>query len=316
MWSFLLDLFRDPAESFTVIVVDTEGLNAPRQYIVEPQKFLQIVIGIVATTFVVILLLIPPINRFIFGGQSEEITVQSNNNRLAALQDSLETQQMYLLKLRQAILGSDSTGHIPAFTRTPQPIENTPTAEANPPTSPTPSPVAKPETNEQEFKELVAEASQAAQNWKDHTQPALSMDNLNVKTSPPVQSYLSGLRFPVMAPIRGFVTRHFDPRLGHYGIDVATDAGANVRCIGDGYVIFSDWTRSTGFVIVVQHKGGYVSIYRHNKQLMKRVGEKVRAQENIALAGNSGEISTGPHLHFELWHEGLAQDPKSLIMGW
>jgi murein DD-endopeptidase MepM/ murein hydrolase activator NlpD len=315
MLSFLLDLLRDPTESFTVIVVDTEGLKTPRQYILEPKRFMQVTIGIAATLAVVLLLLIPPVRHLIFGNAvvSEDVSLQSSSRRLTALQDSLETQEMYLLKLRQAILGVDSTGHKPAYTKNEVPPEiGTPQTQA--PLPQQQAPISG--TKETEFKALVAEASKTAQNWKDHVQPALSMEELRLKATPPVHSYLSGLHFPVMPPINGFATRSFDPSSGHYGVDVAVDAGANVRAIGDGYVIFADWTHETGFVVVVQHQGGYVSVYRHNMRILKRVGEKVRAQESIALSGNSGEMTTGPHLHFELWHEGLAQDPKSLIIGW
>lgn len=88
-----------------------------------------------------------------------------------------------------------------------------------------------------------------------------------------------------------------------------------VRSIGDGYVVLSDWTHEGGFTIAVQHAEGYVSVYKHNQRLLKRVGDRVRAREAVAMSGNSGEISTGPHLHFELWLDGLAQDPVYYLVG-
>ena len=77
-----------------------------------------------------------------------------------------------------------------------------------------------------------------------------------------------------------------------------------------GYVILSDWTHEGGYAIAVQHSDGYVTVYKHAKQLLKRIGDRVRNREAIAISGNSGEITTGPHLHLEIWHNGLAQDPR------
>ena len=87
-----------------------------------------------------------------------------------------------------------------------------------------------------------------------------------------------------------------------------------MRSVGDGYVTFADWTQAGGYTIAVQHAGGYLSIYKHNARLLKRAGERVRSREVVALSGNTGEITSGPHLHFELWRDGLAQDPASFLI--
>jgi murein DD-endopeptidase MepM/ murein hydrolase activator NlpD len=80
-------------------------------------------------------------------------------------------------------------------------------------------------------------------------------------------------------------------------------------------VVFADWTYEGGYAVGVQHADGYLTVYKHNQRLLKRVGDRIRARDEIAISGNSGEISTGPHLHFELWQNGLAQDPRSYIVG-
>jgi len=133
--------------------------------------------------------------------------------------------------------------------------------------------------------------------------------------SPPSSAYLTSLQLPVMPPVQGIVTQNFNAKKGHYAIDIATSEGLMIRCIGDGYVIFSDWTYEGGHTIAVQHADGYISIYKHNQSLLKRVGDRVQARESIAVSGDSGEFSSGPHLHFELWNNGLAQDPASYLLG-
>jgi murein DD-endopeptidase MepM/ murein hydrolase activator NlpD len=114
----------------------------------------------------------------------------------------------------------------------------------------------------------------------------------------------------------GFPTRDFDARDGHYGVDIAVSEGAFVRSIGEGYVVMADWTQDGGYTVAVQHGNGYLSVYKHNKRLLKQVGDRVKARDALAVSGNSGEMTTGPHLHFELWRHGLAQDPRSYIAGW
>lgn len=115
-------------------------------------------------------------------------------------------------------------------------------------------------------------------------------------------------------PLKGIITNKFGEGIGHFGIDVVAEEGSRVSSILDGTVIFAEWTLETGFVIQVQHDNQLVSIYKHNSKLLKRVGARVAIGEAIALVGNSGELSTGPHLHFELWHAGLPLDPENYII--
>ena len=116
--------------------------------------------------------------------------------------------------------------------------------------------------------------------------------------------------------MNGFPTRDFSAQTGHYGIDVAVSKGESIRAVAHGYVVWADWTQDGGYTIAVQHTDGYLSVYKHNGRLLKRIGDRVRATEPIAVSGNTGAITTGPHLHFELWRNGLAQSPRSYVTGW
>ena len=114
-------------------------------------------------------------------------------------------------------------------------------------------------------------------------------------------------------PINGMVTEPFNRKNEHYGVDIVAGEKESIKAISAGVVIFSDWSVDTGWVIVIQHHNNFVSISKHCAVLFKKVGNLVRVGDVVALMGNSGEISTGPHLHFELWSEGIALNPEDFI---
>ena len=109
------------------------------------------------------------------------------------------------------------------------------------------------------------------------------------------------------------VSDRFGMKVGHYGVDVSSDEGTPIMSTLDGTVIYSEWSLQTGYVIMVQHDNQLVSVYKHNALLLKEVGDIVQAGEAIALVGNTGKLSTGPHLHFELWYKGNPVNPEEYI---
>ena len=114
-------------------------------------------------------------------------------------------------------------------------------------------------------------------------------------------------------PVEGFVTQSFDEKKRHYGTDIVAKANAKVAAVLDGVVIFTDWTVKTGYVIQVQHTNDLISVYKHNSILLKKQGDYVRAGEVLGVVGNTGEESSGPHLHFELWRAGNPLNPENFI---
>lgn len=116
------------------------------------------------------------------------------------------------------------------------------------------------------------------------------------------------------APVKGIVTNKFNPDENHFGTDVVAGLNEVVKACLDGTVIMATWTVETGYVIQLQHANNLISVYKHNAELLKKVGTRVSAGEVIAIIGNSGEITTGPHLHFELWHEGQAVNSEEYIV--
>lgn len=117
----------------------------------------------------------------------------------------------------------------------------------------------------------------------------------------------------LMPPISGVISSYFDPEQDHLGIDILAPHDTPVKAIWDGHVIMADWTLETGYTIGIQHSDDMVSFYKHNASLLKKNGAFVRAGEAIAIIGNTGKLTSGPHLHFELWLQGKPVDPTNYI---
>ena len=114
-------------------------------------------------------------------------------------------------------------------------------------------------------------------------------------------------------PLTGLISDGYNNKTKHFGIDLVAKEKSRISSVLEGTVIISHWAYETGYVIGVQHKNDYLSFYKHNSVLLKSVGDYVNAGDHIAIIGNSGEFSSGPHLHFELWHKGTPVNPENYI---
>ena len=114
-------------------------------------------------------------------------------------------------------------------------------------------------------------------------------------------------------PVEGIIINKFNLAEKHYGVDIAASTESMIKSVQDGTIIFSDWTSETGHTIAIQHSGNFISLYKHNSMLLKSTGSFVKAGEPIAVSGDSGELTSGPHLHFELWHNGTPVDPEEYM---
>jgi murein DD-endopeptidase MepM/ murein hydrolase activator NlpD len=121
-------------------------------------------------------------------------------------------------------------------------------------------------------------------------------------------------QFFFFPPLNGIITNHFNAAQRHFGIDIVADEGEPIKATLDGTVIFSTWTLATGYSIGIQHANNLISVYKHNSNLLKEEGSFVKAGEVIAIIGESGTLSTGTHLHFELWFNGNPINPLDYIV--
>ena len=120
----------------------------------------------------------------------------------------------------------------------------------------------------------------------------------------------SFLFFP---PVSGQISQRFNPSIKHYAVDIVAKENEPVRSVADGVVIFSEWSIDTGYVIILEHNKGYLSVYKHNESLNNFQGDIVQGGDIIGTVGNTGEYSTGYHLHFELWNNGYPLNPEDFI---
>ncbi len=305
MWSLLSDLFRRPGSAHTVVVMDDEEVGRTHRYRVRPRRLIAawgmslLLVGLLGAG----LLAFTPLRAIIPGYGTEELRRNARLNaiRVDALQDSVTVQRQYIRRLQQLV-----TGQVDSMARTGA------TEDASSPGEPMTSRRTVPEPAPPETEEGGGQA---------HEQPAVAVSSFPATgrdREENNQAYaLPSLSLPVQAPVRtGFTTRSFDASSAHFGIDLAVSEGTQVRAVGEGYVVLADWTQKGGYTVAVQHSDGYLSVYKHNKRLLKQTGDRVEAREALAVSGNSGEATTGPHLHFELWRNGLAQDPRPYVTGW
>lgn len=300
MLALLFEFIRNLGQTITVIVMDKDHMEQPRTFLVEPGRLFWATGGVMAGVLIVVLLLLllTPVRYLLPGYGTLEMRREAveNRMRLQSMEDSLRIQTEYVTRLQAMFLGNvaDMSRQDMAAS-----VSSDPAADLQS----LPLPIA-------------------SDDWEDHEQPAFNFQRLDLtppslpRIASPASAYLSSLSFPVLPPVSGITTRGFDARTGHFAVDIAAEEGSAIRSIGDGYVIMADWLNDGGQVIAIAHANGYISVFKHNSSLLKQVGDRVQDREVIALSGNTGEITSGPHAHFELWQNGLAQDPRAYVLGW
>jgi murein DD-endopeptidase MepM/ murein hydrolase activator NlpD len=144
-------------------------------------------------------------------------------------------------------------------------------------------------------------------------QDKLLAEQVSLSVNPPNSHELDLSQMHFFTPVKGIVSNSFNAASNHFGVDLVSEPMARISAIMDGTVIFSAWTIETGYVLYIQHDLDLISAYKHNSELLKSKGDRVKAGEVVAIIGNTGELSTGPHLHFEIWHRGTPLDPEQYI---
>ena len=244
---------------------------------------LSVLLSAVTVIFLIASLIIAftPLRNYLPGYMNTEVREQVVMNALRAdsLQQMLERQRMYVMNIQDIIGGVvkvDSVHSIDSLTMV--------------------------------RSEELMERTQAEDDFRKQYEESERYNLTTIDNAPAV----TGLIF--FLPTRGMVSSSFDANKKHFGIDIAATPNESVLATLDGTVILATYTADTGYVIQVQHNQNLVTVYKHCGSLLKKVGDTVKAGEAIALVGNTGEKTTGPHLHFEIWNKGRALDPSKYIV--
>ncbi|OLD62175.1 MAG: hypothetical protein AUI33_13765 [Ignavibacteria bacterium 13_1_40CM_2_61_4] len=166
--------------------------------------------------------------------------------------------------------------------------------------------------------ESVAVASAILDSSGPSAPPESAVSNsAAASAAPPEQpsgSAKTALEVPLTMPADGYLTKSFEPGQFHYGIDIAGKPGSGVLAAADGHVLFAGWTYDDGFALMIAHAEGFVTVYKHNQSVLKNTGAQVKRGELIALMGNTGRTSSGTHLHFEVWRDGVPGNPQQYLL--
>ena len=240
-------------------------------------------VSIFMTSLVIVLIAFTPLREFIPGYPSKDLRreIVLNALKLDSLSNKIQLQNQFIDNFKALVSGKD-----PSLSDT----------------SGAPSRLAK----NISFTKSVADSLFRKQIEKQEQFNFTS--NIDKKN----ESSISDMHF--FMPVKGLITNEFNAKENHFGIDIVANPNEVVKATLDGTVILSSWTMETGNVIQLQHESNIVSVYKHCASLLKKAGDKVRTGDAIAIIGNSGELTTGPHLHFELWHNGKSMNPKDYIV--
>jgi murein DD-endopeptidase MepM/ murein hydrolase activator NlpD len=274
--------------TYRLVVMNDESFEEVGSY---KLSLLNLYIAISAAIVLVVILVstlifFTPIKRFVPGyGDASSGDLLEINKTIANLEKQLKEQKNYTDSFRRMITGDDETESDVKEEKILE-IDSLQSVAI----------IKEDEILRQEVEEEV----QSQQRQK------LGSINISSNEMPLEQLYF-------IPPITGVVSEQFMPDKKHYGTDILAPKNTPVKATLDGFVVSSDWTLETGNTISIQHSNNLISFYKHNSALLKEIGNSVKAGEAVAIIGNTGTLSNGPHLHFELWHKGKPINPEDFI---
>jgi murein DD-endopeptidase MepM/ murein hydrolase activator NlpD len=282
MLDFFKTLFISRNERVTAVLWDDNAPDDPKAYGFVP-KYMFIISAVIAAFIVLATILIfrfTPLGMIILN--YDEYSLRNDivhiTQRVIALQDSLDRREAQLRGIQDVIINRLDTTFTVGATR--------------------------------DFYEVGFIEPQIIPT----TGPASVSEFLNVMALNFETARVESPGFPVDPPARGTYSKFYDPATRHFGVDIAANVGAPVRVIADGVVLHAEWTLNYGFVVIVQHTRGFVTVYKHMDSPLVLVGDFVQKGAILASVSNSGLLSSGPHVHFELWRNGQPVDPVSYLL--
>lgn len=285
MLDFLKQIFRAKDRDLTFVLFDDdEGPASSKTFKFRPEKLWHLFYGSLAVMLVIALLIFmfTPVGNLIYNQEDHQLrqSVIEISERVQALKDSLNARDMQLAEIQQILAAGTDTVFDVGTPYQPQ-MQN---------------------TEGSEFREQNAISEVNA--YEMISQNEIIFSSL-FKQAP---------EFPAFYPVNGTLTRGYNPENGHYGIDIATKNNIPFRALADGAVINQDWTTNYGYVIQVQHNNGIISIYKHASSVSKKIGDVILKGEILGTVGDVGILSSGPHLHLEIWKNGVPQNPNSYLV--
>ena len=284
MIEFLKKLFASKDRELTFMLFDDSEPESSTTFQFKPEKLMYLFYGsLAATVFIVLLVVIfTPVGTLVYNQEDEELreSVIEIQQKVAALKDSLNARDMQLSEIQNVLSdGSDTTFAIRRTTASNLSQNNS--------------------ENFSEPQPLSAVNREATISKNEIIFSSLFKNNSE---------------FPVFYPVEGSLTRGFDAETGHYGIDIATQKNASFKSIAEGAVVNQDWTVNFGYVLHIQHNNGIISVYKHASSVTKSVGDVVLKGDILGTVGDVGVLSSGPHLHLEIWKNGVPQNPNSYLI--
>jgi len=281
-------IFHKIRHKYRLVILREDSLEEKASFKLSGMNVLMMVSGltVLLSSFVFLLIAYTPLKIYVPGYADYDMRKDIINLSLQtdSLQKEIDLRDKYLENFKKVL-----SGDVQEYSKIPEDNKQ----------------VAKESKNPDLFK-INKEDSALRQEYENADQYNLLYEEENKNDDP-----LKNIAF--FPPVAGIVTERFNRNTGHFATDFATSPNVGVKATLDGTVIEASWNINTGYVIILQHKDNLISIYKHNSALLQKVGKFVRAGEVIAIVGDTGELSSGPHLHFELWYDGQPLNPEEYI---
>ncbi|TVQ70261.1 MAG: M23 family metallopeptidase [Balneolaceae bacterium] len=287
MKKLLKKLFERRREEVTILLFDDDNPHQQENYTLKPGKLMALLAGLNIAVVLLVFLLIyfTPLGTYFFNKENRAIrsSVIQVHERVLALQDSLKVRDQQLHQIQRVIRdGADTVFD----------IRSTPEWDAV-------------------HSEPDHEPERATVTYRlAHIPGVQSLQGEQIIHS---DIFSGEVRFPAEPPVSGTLTGRYQPDIGHFGLDIAARKGTDVRTVADGVIASSEWTINNGYSVHILHAGGYATIYKHFSEVIHRTGDVVRKGDVIGKVGETGLLASGPHVHFELWKNGVSLDPEYYI---
>lgn len=282
MFNFFKQIFSTKDGSHTVVVISDDGSKQSTSHRISPVNLWLVLFGLIGgvTGLVIFLIMFTPLGKLVYDEENVRESVITIQQKVAALQDTLEARNMQLRQIQQVMAAGKDTSFSVSSS----------------------------------LQSTDADQGRSTSQSEDVTQQSGQVNRI-----PPDAVLISNLfqrspDFPASYPLDGTPTRLFNSSIGHYGLDIAAKAGTAFRAVADGVILNQEWTINYGYVIVIQHSEEVISIYKHASGVEKKIGESVQKGDVLGTIGDIGVLSSGPHLHIEIWERGVPQNPQNYLV--